>query len=86
MVVSVAYVLACELGHFMLAFFAGLMAWLLMTTIYNRLYLNVDARNETAPGPITRLVMSHSGLFIFLLAICVALLSHVLEDYYFSIV
>ena len=84
---SITYVLMCELGHFLLAFFAGMIAWLLMKAIYNRLYSAIALTSmDTSPGPVTRVIMSHSGTFIFVMAIAVAMLSHVLEDYYFSIV
>lgn len=84
---SVLYILMCELGHFMLAFFAGMLAWLLMTAAYNWLYSTVQlTQTETSPGPVTRTIMAHSGTLIFLMAVSVAVLSHVLEDYYFSIV
>ena len=84
---SITYVLMCEIGHFLLAFFAGVLAWLLMTAIYNRLYSTMALTSmDTSPGPVTRQIMSHSGAFIFVMAIAVSMLSHVLEDYYFSIV
>lgn len=84
---SVLYILMCELGHFMLAFFAGMLAWLLMTATYNWLYSTVHlTQTDTSPGPVTRAIMAHSGTLIFLMAVFVAVLSHVLEDYYFSIV
>ncbi|WP_424358758.1 hypothetical protein [Methanocella sp. MCL-LM] len=87
MAVTILYVLMCELGHFLLAFFTGMIAWLLMTAVYNWLYSTVHlTQTDTSPGPVTRAIMSHSGTLIFLMAVSVGVLSHVLEDYYFSIV
>jgi hypothetical protein len=87
MAVGILYILMCELGHFMLASFSGMIAWLLMTVAYKWLYAGVEAsQSGSDSGPITRAIMSNSGLLIFMMAITVGLLSHVLEDYYFSIV
>jgi|AGTN01.2.fsa_nt_gi hypothetical protein len=87
MAASITYILMCELGHFLLAFFCGTIAWLLITFAYNRLYSRMDDYQiEIDPGSITRAITSNSKLLIFMMAIFVGLLSHVLEDYYFSIV
>ena len=84
---SILYVLICEFGHFLLAFFAGTLAWLLMMAVYNWLYSTVQlTQTDTSPGPVTRAIMARSGTLIFLMAISVGVLSHVLEDYYFSII
>ena len=87
MAVTILYILMCELGHFLLAFISGLIAWLLMTAIYNWMYSTVQlTRTDTTPGPLTQTIMGYSSQLIFLMAISVALLSHVLEDYYIGIV
>lgn len=87
MAVSITYILMCELGHFLLAFFSGLIVWLLITVAYNWLYSRIDDYQlEINPGSITRAIMNNSKLLILMMAICAGLLSHVLEDYYFSIV
>ncbi len=38
MTAGIIYILMCELGHFLLAFFSGMIAWLLMTVAYHWLY------------------------------------------------
>ena len=87
MAVGILYILMCELGHFMLASFFGMVAWLLMTVAYKWMYSGVEAsQSGSGAGPITRAIMSNSGSLIFMMAITVGLLSHVLEDYYISIV
>jgi hypothetical protein len=87
MAVGILYVLICELGHFMLASFFGMVAWLLMTVAYKWLYAGAEAtQSDSGSGPITRAIMSNSGLLIFMMAISVGVLSHVLEDYYINIV
>ena len=87
MAVTLEYILMCELGHFLLAFVSGLTAWLLITAAYNWLYSTVQlTQTDTSPGPVTRAIMSRSGTLILLMAVSVGVLSHVLEDYYFSIV
>jgi peptidoglycan biosynthesis protein MviN/MurJ (putative lipid II flippase) len=84
---GIAYVLMCELGHFLLAFISGMIAWLLMTTAYNWLYARVgDYQPERNIDPITRGIMKNSGTLILMMAIVVGVLSHVLEDYYINIV
>ena len=84
---GVVYALECEVGHFLLAFFAGLLAYLSMSIIYRHLSsIYLSTQSTSTQDFLTRHVSAHSDLYILLFSLSVALLSHVLEDYYFSIV
>ena len=49
------YDLAWEIGHFLLAFFAGLLAYLSMSIIYRRVFsMPTSGRSTSSPGSLTR--------------------------------
>ena len=74
------YTFRCEGLHFLLGFSVGLSTFLLMLTIYLIIF-TVSGRMST----LTRSTLERDVFYILLCSLSLSVVSHVLEDYFFSI-
>lgn len=74
------YIFRCESLHFLLGFSVGLLTFLSMLTIYLIISL-ISGRLST----LTRSTLAQAVFYILLCSLSLSVVSHVLEDFWFSI-
>lgn len=74
------YVFRCEGLHYLLGFSVGLLTFLLMLTMYLFIF-SISGRMST----LTRSTFKRDVFYILLCSLSLSVVSHVLEDYFFSI-
>lgn len=74
------YVFRCEGLHYLLGFSVGLLTFLSMLTIYLFIF-SISGRMST----LTRSTFKRDVFYILLCSLSLSVVSHVLEDYFFSI-
>lgn len=74
------YVFRCEGLHYLLGFSVGLLTFLSMLTMYLFIF-SISGRMST----LTRSTFKRDVFYILLCSLSLSVVSHVLEDYFFSI-
>jgi hypothetical protein len=83
MAFNIGDMLRSEILHFTLSFTAGVLTWVSVSYVLRAFDSDYSYRKYPL-DTVTRFVLAYRQYFILVLAIAVALLAHVLEDYYFN--